>query len=402
MYRFGFGLAAIALTLPLMIFIATATRLAAARREERYAAMRLVGSTARQVNVLASVDVAAGAVLGTLAGAAVFTALRPVVAAVPVTGTRFFVHDVTPTAVGYVAVAVGVPVAAVTAALWSLRRVRISPLGVSRKATPAPPSAWRILPLLAGAGLFVGGVVANSDGPSEVVVYPGLILVMLGLVIAGPWLTLQAARLLVRVVRGPSGLLAGRRLMDNPKAAFRTVSGLTMAVFIGTAIAVLLPGLLTRPGTGGDPAVRDVLRIQYGEGDPDDGLSARQGGEILRALATVSGATAVPLYLLPADQQPRLGPGAGPPPSPADGVPADSVVDCAQIARLPGFGRCAPGPRGSRSPRAICSSTTRPRSSSPSSTRPAGRTPAARTSCGSAPCWSGPTTRSPWSGSAPT
>ena len=36
-----------------------------------------------------------------------------------------------------------------------------------------------------------------------------------------------------------------------------------MAVFIGTAIAVLLPGLLYPARTGGDPAVRDVLRIQY-------------------------------------------------------------------------------------------------------------------------------------------
>ncbi len=145
-------------------------------------------------------------------------------------------------------------------------------------------------------------------------------------------------------VRGPSTLLAGRRLVDNPRAAVRTVSGLTMAVFIGTAIAVLLPGLLTRPGTGGDPTVRDVLRIQYGEGgDPNDGLSANQSTAILQTLSTYPGATAVPLYLLPADRRPRLGPKAGPPPGPSDGPPANSIVDCEQIARLPGFGRCAPG-----------------------------------------------------------
>jgi hypothetical protein len=343
MYRFGFGLAAIALTLPLMIFIGTATRLAAARREERYAAMRLVGSTVRQTNAVASVDVAVAAVLGTVAGLVAFAALRPVVAAVPVTGTRFFADDVTPTALGYAVVGVGVPVVAVAAALWSLRRVRVSPLGVSRRVTPPAPSAWRIVPLLAGVGLFVGGVVAESTGPSESIVYPGLILVLLGLVIAGPWLTMQAARGLARLVHGPSALLAGRRLMDDPKAAFRTVSGLTMAVFIGTAIAVLLPGLLTRPETGGDPAVRNVLRIQYGEGDPNDGLSAQDSSTILRTLATYPGTTAVPLYLLPADQQPRRGPTAGPPPGPSDGPPPNSVVDCAQIARLPVFGRCAPG-----------------------------------------------------------
>lgn len=342
MYQFGFGLAAIALTLPLMIFIGTATRLAAARREERYAAMRLVGSTMRQTNIVASIDVAIGAVLGTLAGLVAFAALRPVVAAVPVTGTRFFPHEVTPTGLGYAAIAVGVPVVAVAAALWSLRRVRVSPLGVSRRVTPAPPSAWRVVPLIAGVGLFVGDVVVDSSGPSEAIVYPGLVLVMLGLVIAGPWLTMQAAKLLARLVSGPSTLLAGCRLMDNPRAAFRTVSGLTMAVFIGTAIAVLLPGLLTRPGTGGDPAVGNVLRIQYGEGDPGDGLAPRDTAAVLHALASYPDTTSVPLYLLPPDQLPRFGPDAAPPPGPF-AIPPNTVVDCAQIARLPGFGRCTPG-----------------------------------------------------------
>ena len=36
---------ALALLLPVLIFIATATRLSAARREQRFAAMRLVGAT---------------------------------------------------------------------------------------------------------------------------------------------------------------------------------------------------------------------------------------------------------------------------------------------------------------------------------------------------------------------
>ena len=56
------------------------------------------------------------------------------------------------------AVAIGVPVAAAVAARLALRRVHISPLGVARRATPRPPRAWRVLPLLAGLaelGFFV-------------------------------------------------------------------------------------------------------------------------------------------------------------------------------------------------------------------------------------------------------
>ncbi|MGH8981930.1 MAG: ABC transporter permease, partial [Acidimicrobiales bacterium] len=42
---------AVALLLPVLILIATATRLSAARREQRFAAMRLVGATPRQVGL---------------------------------------------------------------------------------------------------------------------------------------------------------------------------------------------------------------------------------------------------------------------------------------------------------------------------------------------------------------
>jgi hypothetical protein len=48
---------------PVLIFIATATRLSAARREERFAAMRLTGAAREQVSLLAAVE-------STLAGTA--------------------------------------------------------------------------------------------------------------------------------------------------------------------------------------------------------------------------------------------------------------------------------------------------------------------------------------------
>jgi hypothetical protein len=47
---------ALAMLAPVLIFIATATRLSAARREQRFAAMRLVGATRRQVSLLAATE----------------------------------------------------------------------------------------------------------------------------------------------------------------------------------------------------------------------------------------------------------------------------------------------------------------------------------------------------------
>jgi cell division protein FtsX len=54
-----------ALLFPVLIFIGTATRLTAARREQRFAAMRLIGATPRQVSVISAVESTVAAVAGT-------------------------------------------------------------------------------------------------------------------------------------------------------------------------------------------------------------------------------------------------------------------------------------------------------------------------------------------------
>ena len=71
---------ALAILAPVLIFIATATRLSAARREERFAAMRLVGATRKQVSVLAAVESTVAALLGVALGFGIFFLLRDPVA----------------------------------------------------------------------------------------------------------------------------------------------------------------------------------------------------------------------------------------------------------------------------------------------------------------------------------
>ncbi|MEV1179557.1 FtsX-like permease family protein, partial [Nonomuraea sp. NPDC049784] len=108
-YQFGFGIAAIGLIVPLLVLVGTATRLAAARREARFAAIRLVGATSRQINVLAAVDAALGALLGALAGVVLFQLVRPAVAGIRITGSRFFPELTVPSPWQYAAVLVCVP-----------------------------------------------------------------------------------------------------------------------------------------------------------------------------------------------------------------------------------------------------------------------------------------------------
>jgi hypothetical protein len=342
-------IAALAILFPLLILVNTATRLAAARREERYAAMRLVGATPRQINTVASVDAAAGAFLGALLGSLVFVAVRPALASSSFAAARFFPADLTPVWWGYAGAIAAVPCVAMVSSLLSLRRVRISPLGVTRKAsTKKRPRAWRLAPLAAGAAIVPGAAAQVSKSLREtgasdpLMLFAGLLLIMVGVVLSGPWLTLMVAKLVARTTRAPSSLLATRRLADNPKQAFRTVSSLVLAVFIGSFVAAMVPALGRAQDPPGQSSLRDVLRVNFNTWPFATGLPPEAAAELTGRLESADGVAAVPLYMNPAFAE------AGQPVSdaaPSVSPPPAFVAACASVAQIPALGSCAPGAR---------------------------------------------------------
>ncbi|MET7958947.1 FtsX-like permease family protein [Micromonospora zamorensis] len=233
------GVTAGGLLFPVLIFIGTATRLNAARREQRFAALRLVGATPRQISMVAAVEATAAAVAGTAVGFGLFYACRGSMAGIPFTGMPFFPSDMSLGVLDALLVALGVPAGAAVAAQVSLRRVRISPLGVTRRVTPRAPRVYRLIPALLGVAVLFFAISfrpPTSDGQAAVFL-PGLLLIMAGLVLAGPWLTMVGARVLARYANRPATLIAARRLADNPKAGFRAISGIMLALFV-TSVAV--------------------------------------------------------------------------------------------------------------------------------------------------------------------
>jgi len=370
-FRDSFIVGAIAFVFPILILVGTATRLAAARREERYAALRLVGATNRQIGVVSSVDAVVSALLGSMLGIVIFLLLRRPLADTAITSARYFYDEVTPTAAGYLVVLIGVPAASAISSLVSLRRVRISPLGVSRRVTPPAPSAWRAAPLLAGIILFAAGIALTSKNAIGRPAYPGLLIILIGLVVAGPWLTAHAARLLRRV-SGASALLAARRLGDNPRAAFRSVSGLVLAVFLGTVLGGLLPAVESITATPTARKLNNVLldgftaspvcgnSVNCSSGGPGflpsgptslrqrigaEGLPPQDAAALLAGLRAFRGTAVIPVYSVlqqikgPAGSGGVVGPGG---PGPGSLFVA-SVMSCAGLRELAVLGRCAPG-----------------------------------------------------------
>lgn len=332
-FRYAFATGVLAVLFPVLILISTAARLAAARREERFAALRLAGATPGDISVIASVDSVVSALLGVVAGAGLFLAVRPAAADAALTGTRYFAGTVTPTIWGYLGLLVAVPLTAAIASQLTLRRVQASPLGVTRRATPPPPSAWRLAPLAAGIVLFIAGALATSGKGIGVAMYPGLLVTMTGLVIGGPWLTAALARLCGRVLNGASPLLATRRLADDPRAAFRAVRGLVLAVFLGTVVGVLVPTLESLAATPSSGALSDVLLETFSgtNAGTGAGLVPRAAATLTEGLRTIGGTTVYPLYSLPQAASPDYrGQYIG-------------VVSCPVMRQLAVLGQCAPG-----------------------------------------------------------
>lgn len=340
-----FSVVAAALLFPVLILIGAATRLSAARREQRFAAMRLVGATPRQIAVIATVESVVASVVGVGCGFGLFFAVRPALARIPFTGEPFFPSDLSLTLPDVLAVMLGIPLAAAFVARLALRRVTVSPLGVTRRVTPPPPSAWRLTLALAGfaeLGVFAYlhdiGAHSGTTPMVEAVAYLlGVLLVMSGLVIAGPWLTMLASRLLVRRARRPATLIAARRLADNPKASFRAISGLVLAVFVGSCATGIIATTAADNVRGGVD-----IRLSHALVDLVAGPNQRHRISTLPR-AVSSGLASIPGVTGTAVIRDEPAAGQGGQPSPGRLEPINQVISCRALVRMPALGRCPAG-----------------------------------------------------------
>jgi hypothetical protein len=327
---------AVALLLPVLIFIATASRLSAARREERFAAMRLVGATPHQISVISAVEATVAAFAGVALGFVLFLLFRPLLYHVPFTGAPLAPGDLSLDGTDIALVVIGVPIAAVVSARLALRRVQISPLGVSRRTTSSPPRAFRIIPLLAGIAVLAYFDAAGKPGPvggQLLELLAGFVLIVAGLVLAGPWLTTVGSRLMAKRASRPATLIAGRRLLDNPKAAFRFISGLVLALFVTSAAIGALSSIAAVSRSGGGSAGRATLADLFcsfstSNCPPSTRVPSVPGPVLTDLLATPGVRNVTEIHQTPSGDR---------------GGNAFGIVSCAALAKTPAIGRCAPG-----------------------------------------------------------
>jgi hypothetical protein len=270
LYRALAVLAVTLLVVPLLTLCGSAARLSTRRRDERLATLRLLGAPSRLVTTVTVLESTLLAAAGTVAGVVGHLLLAPVVGLLDFAGTRLGAGSVLLGAPGTLACVIVLVGTATVSALLGLRRVVVSPLGV-RTRQDAPSTSWlRAVGFLAALAVGLAGGRALGTSADDAVV-GAMIVVTFGVTLAilnlvGPWAVRLAARRRLRRLRGTGvapALLATRAVLDDPKAAWRQVSGLAMSSFVAVlgGVGLALSGSVPDGGSAQDRMLLDDLRL---------------------------------------------------------------------------------------------------------------------------------------------
>ncbi|MDQ0378301.1 FtsX-like permease family protein [Amycolatopsis thermophila] len=271
------GVGVVVLLVPSLVLVASSARLIAARRERRLAALRLAGATPGQVVAITAAETGIAAVAGALLGWAAGPLLWALARLVPWDGGTWLAGDFRVPAALTVATLVAVPVLVVLAAVLGLRRVVRNPVGAVVEHTPKPLRWWRLLSLPATAVFFF---VAIEKGHDVNLVLLGLALMIVSAMLVGPYVTAVIGGLFVSRWRKPATLLAGRRLRNDPRGAYRASAGVVLAVFTGSMALTLMPSLEAMTGGGG--TYRDSVLSVDASGQEAAAIAGRANATLAR------------------------------------------------------------------------------------------------------------------------
>ncbi|MDT8910518.1 ABC transporter permease [Amycolatopsis sp. PS_44_ISF1] len=258
------GVGIIVLLVPSLVLVASSARLTAARRERRLAALRLAGATPGQVLSMVAGETVLSAGVGAVLGLGISPALHGLATFVPWAGGTWLAADFSRPAGLTAFIVLAIPALVVLAGVLGLRRVLRNPLFATGGHAVKPLRWWRLLALpIAGAFFLYAVVTAGHSQDGTTMVLFGLLLLVGSAMVVGPWVTSAVGGTFVRIWRRPSSLLAGRRLRDDPKGAYRASAGIVLAVFTGSMALTLLPSFDSLAG-GGRPFADSVLYADTG------------------------------------------------------------------------------------------------------------------------------------------
>ena len=259
---------------PIVILIVVVSRVAWRQREQRLAAIRLVGATQTQISVVAAAEAGLAAIGGAALGWGLYEVGRRVLAATLIFQYgHFWVDDVAVPSSWLAGILLLAPVLVMLTTVVSLRSIRMRPLALQQRSRRSRRSLWLMVPLVVGLGgqfallpFWDWLAVSGEDGGPPLLATLGALLslsAIVGFVLAGPWLVAMVGRGVARLSRSVPSLLAARRIAENPQATFYSVAAVGLAAvalaYIGCTVAVS-----GQPATSGEVTPRGFEGLRPG------------------------------------------------------------------------------------------------------------------------------------------
>ncbi|OYN87801.1 hypothetical protein [Parenemella sanctibonifatiensis] len=233
-YQVAASIAGILVGVPILTLGAAAARLSVTRRNARLAAIRLAGGTRGQTTLIALLDTGAQAVVGALLGVLAYALLLPVMTLLPFQRTGFSVAEMWLGPARIAALAAAMVLLALASAAISLIAVSVSPLGVAQRASPRAMSVLRLVAAVVVLGLW--SVVMQQPSVMLMLFFLAICIGIVNLV--GPFVLWLVGKVAAGRASTAAKLVAARRLIDDPRAAWRMVSGVAFAIYIAGVLSV--------------------------------------------------------------------------------------------------------------------------------------------------------------------
>ncbi|MDO4271874.1 MAG: ABC transporter permease [Candidatus Saccharibacteria bacterium] len=227
--------------LPIIMLVSISAKLGSVQREKRYAALRLVGATNKQIINIMAVESLVSAVIGIAVGSLLYVASLPLIQQFTLEETRYWPSQIVVTNTQYIVITIITLLMVWLANWWGMRKVHTSPLGIAQNdRRETKPGWWRIIPLAAGIAVSIYvyslGKAVNADEAqrSVLTIMLAIVLIMFGLVITGPWLTYILSKFGGKLSRKPTSMIGMKYVQMHARAISRSVIGVTLALFAGS------------------------------------------------------------------------------------------------------------------------------------------------------------------------
>lgn len=233
---------------PAVLYLITCSRLSAATRQRRIAALRLIGMSRAELLRVSAWETALAGTLGAALGAATFNAVQTRLGDSGIVGLHWFAIDAHLSTAALAIVVVGLAVASALLGEVGARRAIGTPIEARRGAEGGSGSWPRLVPLVFGtATLLVLAALTLSESEDRlptttltVALFAGGGAALAGLIIAIRPVLVRCCAAIASSARSLPVRLGARRAEYEPAGVVRLLTGLVLLFVIsGTAVGVL-------------------------------------------------------------------------------------------------------------------------------------------------------------------